>query len=163
MSEIDDLKILVTSRNPIIVIESREEQEVIASFRKLVVSACKALFVWSVTTGLKRLDINSDAQKFNDDPIKVLEQIKASGQPGIYLLSDFHPYLNDHKVIRLLKEIALQFELNNHTIVFVSHQITLPPEIEHFARHFPWTVPDRKEVLKMINDIAVEWMTEQKF
>lgn len=158
MSEIDDLKILVTSRNPIIVIESREEQAVIEGFKKLVGTAYKALFLWSITTGLKRIDIDLEVQKFNDDPLKVLEQIKATKHPGIYVLPDFHPYLNDPKVIRLLKEIAQQFEQNGHTVVLVSHKITLPPEIEHFARHYPWATPDRKEVFDIVNEIALEWM-----
>ncbi|MES2625237.1 MAG: AAA family ATPase [Pseudomonadota bacterium] len=158
MSAADDLKVLVTSRNPIILIESREEQAVIDGFRKLVVQASRALFCWSITTGLKRIDMNLDVQKFNDDPLKVLEQIKATQNPGIYILHDFHPYLTDPKIVRLVKEIALQYDMNKHTIVMVSHQIKLPPEIEHFARHFPWEAPDRKEVLEIVNQIAVEWM-----
>jgi AAA+ superfamily predicted ATPase len=157
MSAVDDLKVLIASRNPIIVIESREEQAVIEGFKKLVGSAYKALFTWSITTGLKRIDINLDVQKFNDDPLKVLEQIKATSHPGIYLLPDFHPYLTEPKVIRLLKEIAQQHDLNGHTLVLISHQLTLPPEIEHFARHFPWAAPDRSEVLQIVNEIAIEW------
>jgi SpoVK/Ycf46/Vps4 family AAA+-type ATPase len=158
MSAVDDLKILVASRNPIIVIESREEQAIIEGFRKLVGAAYKALFCWSITTGLKRIDIDLEVQKFNDDPLKLLEQIKVTKHPGIYLLPDFHPYLTEPKVVRLLKEIAQQYEQNKHTIVLISHNITLPPEIDHFARHFPWATPDRKEVMDVVNEIAVEWM-----
>lgn len=157
MSEVDDLRILVTSRNPIIVIESREEQAVIDCFRKLVIKTGKALFCWSITTGLKRLDMNMEVQKFNDDPLKVLEQIKGTHHPGIYVLPDFHPYLTDPKVTRLLKEVAQQYDKNQHTVVLISHKMTLPPEVEHFARHFPWTTPGREEIAAIVNEIAIEW------
>jgi hypothetical protein len=44
MSDYDDLKVLVESRTPIIVIESREERAIIKAFHKLVGSVHKALY-----------------------------------------------------------------------------------------------------------------------
>ncbi len=158
MSEADDLRILVESRNPIIIIESIEEQGVIEGFKRLVGKAYKALFVWSITAGLRRVDINLDPQRFNDDPLKMLEHIRLTEHPGIYLLHDLHPYLSDPKVVRALKEIAQQFDTLRHTLVLISHKVTLPAEIAHFARTFPWVTPSRNEVLQIVNEIAVEWM-----
>ncbi len=91
MSDYDDLKVLVESRTPIIVIESREERAIIKAFHKLVGSVHKALYSWSITSGLKRLDIDLEPQKFNDDPYVVLHHIKSTSHPGIYILPDFHP------------------------------------------------------------------------
>jgi hypothetical protein len=54
----------------------------------------------------------------------------------VYILPDFHLYLSNPKVTRLLKEVAQQGErAGHHTIVFISQALTLPPEIEHFARY----------------------------
>lgn len=50
MSDYDDLKVLVESRTPIIVIESREERAIIKAFHKLVGSVHKALYSWSITS-----------------------------------------------------------------------------------------------------------------
>jgi hypothetical protein len=44
MSDYDDLKVLVESKTPIIVIESREELTIIRTFHKLVGYVNKALY-----------------------------------------------------------------------------------------------------------------------
>jgi len=158
MSDFDDLKVLVESKTPIIVIESREEKAIIKAFHKLVGSVRKSLYTWSITTGLKRLDIDLEAQKFNDAPYVVLDHIHSTEHPGIYILPDFHPYLTNPKVTRMLKEVAQVGDQNNHhTIVLISHKIALPAEIEHFARHFEWATPDDEEILDIVNDIAMDW------
>ncbi len=159
MSDFDDLKVLIDSKTPIIVIESREERAIIKAFHKLVGSVHKALYSWSITSGLKRLDIDLEPQKFNDDPYIVLAHIHSTKHPGVYILPDFHPYLTDPKVTRMLKEVAQigDHKLSHHTIVLISHQIDLPDEIEHFARHFEWSAPDNDEILEIVNDIAMDW------
>lgn len=158
MSDYDDLKVLVESRTPIIVIESREERAIIKAFHKLVGSVHKALYSWSITSGLKRLDIDLEPQKFNDDPYVVLDHIKSTSHPGIYILPDFHPYLSNPKVTRMLKEVAQMGEhVSHHTIVLISHKIALPDEIAHFARHIEWSMPDDDEILDIVNAIAMDW------
>ncbi len=158
MSDYDDLKVLVESRTPIIVIESREERAIIKAFHKLVGSVHKALYSWSITSGLKRLDIDLEPQKFNDDPYVVLDHIKSTNHPGIYILPDFHPYLSNPKVTRMLKEVAQMGEhVSHHTIVLISHKIALPDEIAHFARRIEWSMPDDDEILDIVNAIAMDW------
>ena len=159
MSDLDDLRVLVESKTPIIVIESREEKAISKGFQKLAGRVHKALYSWSVTSGLKRLDIDVEAQKFNDDPYVVLDHIHSTQHPGIYILPDFHPYLSNPKVTRMLKEVAQigDHKISHHTIVLVSHKIELPDEIQHFARHFDWQFPDKEEILGMVNEIALNW------
>lgn len=154
MSDFDDLRVLLESRTPIIVIESREEKAIIKAFHKLVGTIHKALYTWSITSGLKRLDIDLKPQKFNDDPYVVLDHIHSTDRPGIYILPDFHPYLTDPKVTRMMKEVA---QIGAHTLVLISHKIDLPDEIAHFARHFNWAAPNDDEILEIVNDIAMDW------
>lgn len=156
MAALDDLKVFLKS-NSIIVIESREEKAIVAAFKKLMPTVHKTLFSWSVTTGLKRLDKELPSQKFNNDPYNVLEQINSSRYPGVYLLPDFHPYLSDPKIVRMIKEIAQNNQQNNHSLVFISHEITLPDEVSHFVRSVQWSTPNDDEILAIINEIALEW------
>lgn len=162
MSDLDDLKVLVESNTPIILIESREEKAIIKAFLKLIGRVRKSLYSWSITSGLKRLDIDLDPQKFNDDPYVVLDHIFSTQFPGIYILPDFHPYLTNPKVTRMLKEVAQigGNKLNHHTLILVSHKIELPEELEHLARRFEWQAPGNKEILEIVNDIAQDWRSK---
>jgi hypothetical protein len=107
MQNLNDLEILLGSSVPIIVIESHEEGRLIELFNRLIKNIPKSLFLWTVTEGLKRLDVDMPAQRHNSKPIELLTQIKMTRDASIYLLIDFHPFLDDPVHVRLLKDIAL--------------------------------------------------------
>ena len=60
-----------------------------------------------MTEGSKRLDVDMLAQRHNSKPVELLTQIKMARDESIYLLIDFHPFLEDTVHVRLLKDIAL--------------------------------------------------------
>ena len=124
----DDLAALLRSRIPIVVIESRDEARV----RSLVLATASqsrpplAVFEWLVTEGLRRTDIDlGTAQRFNSDPNQVLRSIR-DGIAGIYVLLDFHPYLDDPLNLRLLKDIAQDYPREPRTVVLLSQDLELP-------------------------------------
>jgi hypothetical protein len=92
-----DLEVILRSRIPIIVIETRDETRALEMLRALVMSGAGQhylpLFRWTVTDGLQRLDIELEPQAVNSAPTDVLKHIRAVTKPGIYVLLDFHPFL----------------------------------------------------------------------
>lgn len=65
----------------------------------------------------------------------------------MFVLLDFHPYLTDPLVVRILKEIVLDYHVNEHTIVLISHAIELPGELRRLGARFELALP---------NDVALE-------
>jgi len=55
-----DLVTLLRSRAPLILIESAEEGRVIEAFRHAIAQSLRPLFRWSITEGLRRLDIDDE-------------------------------------------------------------------------------------------------------
>ena len=106
MNDLHDLELMVKSQTPIIVIESHEEKRVVALFRELGARLGLPVSKWTVTAGLQRLERGFLPQSFNTSPGDVLRHIKSSDMRGIYLLLDFHPYLEDPLHTRLVREIA---------------------------------------------------------
>ena len=53
----------------------------------------------------------------------VLRHIKAVDDAGVYILTDFHPYLGEPVHVRLLKDIAISYDDVRHTVVLVSHEV----------------------------------------
>ena len=95
MRDLHDLELLLGSGVPIIVVETHEEERVIELFRQAVVRASKPFYHWTVTDGLKRLDRGIAPASEIREPTELLLEIKTAREPAIYLLSDFHPYLDD--------------------------------------------------------------------
>lgn len=147
-----DLEVLIRSRVPIVIVETHEENRVVEQFRRLALRLPAPLFRWTVTEGLRRLDLDLAPQSFNSKPLDVLKHIRATPKEGIYLLLDFHPYLDEPLHVRVLKEIALAHEESRVTIVFISHRLEVPPEIDKLTAHFEIQLPDPQT----LRDIVME-------
>ncbi|MGS0674363.1 AAA family ATPase [Shewanella sp. 0m-4] len=151
MQDIQDLTAVLRSNTPIVIIETYEEHRVIELLRKVSNILYQPLFSWSITQGLMRVDSGMGRQKFNCEPGDILGQIKSTTQQGIYVLCDFHPFVDDApRNVRLLKEIALEYESLKHTLVLVSHAFTIPPEIKHYCAHFRLSLPNSAQLLNLI-------------
>lgn len=162
MNDLHDLELLLRSRVPLIVIETRDEKRVAGLFAELAVSLAIPVMAWSATTGLQRIDYEAAPQRHASEPQQALGQIKATATPGIYLLMDFHPYLDDAYNVRLLKEIALEYADLGHTLVLVSHELELPAELAGFSAHFNLSLPDSERLEDIIQDEAGHWSEQHR-
>jgi SpoVK/Ycf46/Vps4 family AAA+-type ATPase len=157
MNDLHDLELLLRSRVPLITIETREEKRVTRLFGRLAVRLAMPVMSWSATTGLQRIDYVAAPQRHASEPRQALGQIRATATPTIYLLLDFHPYLDDHYNIRLIKEIALDYQTLGHTLVLISHEVTLPMELGGFSARFSLSLPDTKQLEEIIREEADHW------
>ena len=132
--DLHDLELLLRSDIPIVLIESVEEPRVLALFARLAVRIAEPAFRWTVTEGLKRIELDTDAEERLADPARLLRYLRAGAGRGIYLLLDFHPYLIDPLHVRLIKEIAQGYRDLPRTLVLVSHALGAdrrPDEEDH--------------------------------
>lgn len=157
MAELKDLELLVRSRVPLLVVETHEEGKARDLLVQLGVRLGKAVFLWTVTQGLRRLDMDMGTQAHNADPAAVLRHIKASSVAGIYVLADFHPFLDEALNVRLIKEIALEHASNDHTLVLLSHELQVPAELERLAAQVTLKLPDQGRLVEIVKEEAKRW------
>ena len=172
----NDLEVLLRSRVPIVVVESRDEAQVL----KALTGACAflsappavprpagtplargglPLFQWTVTDGLKRLDVQiGPPQRMLAEPADVLKHIRATTLAGAYALLDFHPYLRDATIVRLLKDIAQDYDRCARTVVLIGYEIEIPHELEHLTARVELALPDRNERRQLVEEVARQWM-----
>ncbi len=155
-----DLEIILQTRTPIVVIESHEEDRLRDILKAIATRLALPLFWWTVTDGLGRVDLDLAPQKHNAAPDKVLAHIKSARQRGIYVLADFHPFLNDPVHVRFLKDIATDFDQVESIIVLLSHEVSLPTELAPFSACFELELPDDRELRRIINAVASQWQAQ---
>ena len=156
MQNIKDLELLLNSA-ALIIIETREEARVMGMLDHLITHVAKPVFRWTVTEGLQRLDVEQPAQLYNAKPLEILTQIKLTGDAGVYLLLDFHPYMEDPVHVRLLKDIAQKYVNTPHNILFISHEFNIPEELERYCARFNLSLPDRSVIETIIRREARAW------
>ena len=156
-TDLNDLSLLLDSEVPILAIESFEEPRVLEMITRLAVNRASPLFTWSATEGLNRLGFGERVKDNEDskDPANVLNIIKADSQPGIYVLCDFHPYFKDEPLnIRLLREITMRHSMLGHTVVLLSHALSLPNELKRYSARFELSMPDEGQLMNLVRE---EW------
>jgi SpoVK/Ycf46/Vps4 family AAA+-type ATPase len=171
-----DLSVLIRSRVPIVVVDSNDESEVLKTilgasghppdphaqaqvFGPSEPSTALPVFRWTVTDGTKRLDVPlGTPERTGSDPPEMLKRIRASNVAGIYVLLDFHPYLADPVIVRLLKDIAQEYPHCARTIVLASAQLTIPRELESLTARCTLALPDREARRKIVEEAAHQWV-----
>ena len=163
MSDLNDLRMLLDSRYPIVVIETWEELRALDLIRRLGMKEGRPVFAWNAVDGLRRLEFDDvPSQKHTIEPDAMLGQIRGTSQPGIYALCDIHPFLDgEPKNVRLIKEIALHHERLQHTLVLISHQFTIPAEVRRYCTRFSLSMPDEKQLEHIVQDEARRFKKEK--
>jgi SpoVK/Ycf46/Vps4 family AAA+-type ATPase len=162
MAESKDLGMILDARIPIVVVESPDERRVMALLLRFAMQRALSFYEWRVTRGLELGGFGTAVENPGElaDPELLLAHIASTPGPGLYVLCDFHPYLKDDpKIIRYLKDIALDSEQLKNTIVLVSHELAVPTELGRLTAKFDLHLPSDEELMALIRTQAKEWAT----
>jgi SpoVK/Ycf46/Vps4 family AAA+-type ATPase len=157
VSDLQELELLVTSRIPVIAVESREETRVVDLFRRIATRQGLPLYRWTASDGLRRIDGEGGVAGGYLKPSDALGRIRGLSGPGLFLWLDFHPYLKDPLNLRLLREIAQTASLARRTLVLVSPRLDLPDEIAHHAARYRLPMPDPEALKSLVLEEARLW------
>lgn len=161
-----DLELILRSRTPIVVIESQDEARMLELLQGIAIRRASTqylpVFRWTITDGLQRLDISLEPQAMNSEPTDVLKHIRAVSKPGLYVLLDFHPFLEDPVNVRLIKDICIRYSEIERQIVLISHKVSVPQELEGFCARFDMALPNEQERASIVRKVVAEYDAENQ-
>ncbi len=159
MSGIQDLRFLLTARFPFIAVETYEETRALELLKAESIRRNTPVYSWSITEGLQVLDERENQiQSDTNEPVNLLQEIKYTLQPSLFILCDFHEYLTDAPVnIRLMREIALRQDICPHQIILLSPKVQLPEVLHEYAAHITMAWPNDHQLRHIILDESQEW------
>ncbi|HJT99051.1 MAG TPA: AAA family ATPase [Rhodanobacteraceae bacterium] len=159
----EDLITLLRARTSLLVVESAEEGRVVDAFRQAIAQSLRPLYRWSITDGLKRLDIDEDDEgNAPPDASMTLQAIRQCRTPGVYLLLDFQPYLRYTMTLRLVREIVQRIDCAEHTLVLVGPGYELPPELAGDATRYAFAQPDAEALAALVREEAFNYSRENE-
>jgi hypothetical protein len=159
-SEQHDLTVILRSRFSLVSIESHEERRVLALLERIAEANRWMLFVWSLVDGLRR-STQSDAMPMTRTLTECLGHINKTGQGGLYVLLDAHPFLDDPLNVRLVRQIALGYDKTPRTLVLVSPRLELAPELARACARFRLQMPDAKAIEALVRQEAQDWSRQR--
>ena len=153
-----DLQLLLHGRASLIVVETFDEPKAITLLQSFLKTDPAPLFQWTLTEGLCQcgLALLGDTDDTSVSLEKALLQIKQTATPGVYVLCDVHPFMDEPKIIRLIKDIVFR-SAPAHKLILLGPENNLPPELSRMAVAMPVALPNEEEILNIIRTQAEQW------
>lgn len=148
-----EIEVLIGSRYPVLYIISWEEKRVEDALFKIASAWKKKLNVWTVTQGITSIDAGYYANDNTKDPLSALDYILKEKEPAIYILKDFHSYLDKPEVIRKMRDVAYYFKKSFCTLVILSPILNIPSELEKEITVMDYPLPDYSHIEEILNKL----------
>ena len=152
-TSVHDLRTLIRSSHPLVVIETVEEERVLALLQSVTAQERMPLFEWSITRGLTRADESATLSKMTATPLAVLQHLHGLTVEAVFWLKDLGPHLQDPAVCRQLREVAAIYSRSRATCVLTGQPISLPMDLDKIAVRLELKLPDRDELLSMLQGL----------
>ena len=155
------MEVLIRSRTPLIAVESNEEPQIVRLVRQISRRLQLKAYRWTVTEGLQAFEPCDQPLQSVVKSQEVLEYIKTTAEENsLFVLLDFHPYLEDAVHVRRLKDIALTYASHYSTVLIVGYALRLPQELQPFVVSFRLPLPTPEELRGIVLDVAGDWGAE---
>ncbi len=147
MSFSDEFELLLRARYPAIYIPTPEEERVEA-----VIAQCaqrtgdRAVYIWDFVDGYQGNP--NDAGFGRRNPLQALEFVDKlpAASPAIFLLRDFHRFLEDISVSRKLRNLSRRLKSQPKNIVIVSPQVNIPSDLGEVLTVIEFPLPAPAEI-----------------
>lgn len=146
------IEVLIRARYPLVWILSSEERRAMDTIRSIALERSKKVFVWSITRGIEMEDGSCIADL--RDPLKLLDYIMELQSNGVFIIKDFHPYLNDPVVIRKLRDLAHVLKTSMKSALFLGPVLKIPAELEKETAVVDFDLPGKAELQAVVNGIV---------
>src|SRR5437868_1408581 len=99
-SPLRDLEAIIRSRTPLIAVESNEEPQIVRMVRQIAQRLQLKAYRWSITEGLQAFEPCDQPSRSVLKSQELLNYIKNEADNCLFVLLDFHPFLQDNVHMR---------------------------------------------------------------
>jgi hypothetical protein len=153
------LSLSIRARYPLIYLVTSEESRAEEALEEVGRSTGKEVIAWSCSKGFQ--PPQGDAKK-STQPEEALKYIDASDKKAVFVLKDFHPYMEEQKTLRLMRDLVNNLKRSYKTVLLVSPVLKIPPELEKDITVHDMPLPDADELGEVLNNLLEPYRKSQK-
>ncbi|MCH7944444.1 MAG: AAA family ATPase [Armatimonadetes bacterium] len=156
MDPIRELDVLIRAKYPIVYVVTWEETRFEETVREVAEKLKRKVHTWSVTQGMKPSVIRTSGPS---KPSKLAPELEAlalvheAPEFTLFLLRDFHAYMKDSRVVRLLRDLAARLRGRAQTLFIVAPTLTLPIELEKDITVMEYPLPSQEEISQQLDEV----------
>ncbi len=145
------------AKYPILYVVSWEERRVEEALKQVAEKLQRQLHTWSVTQGMQPPVVRtSGPAKPTALPgeLEALALIHEAPEFTVFLLRDFHSYMRDSRVVRLLRDLAARLRGRKQTLVLLAPSLNLPIELEKDVTVVEFPLPGPEDIDQQLTQVV---------
>jgi SpoVK/Ycf46/Vps4 family AAA+-type ATPase len=149
MDSAREVEVLIRAKYPIIYITSWEERRIEKALQTVCSNLNRTLHVWTLTLGMSPpipRPPGAGAAGTLPGELEALAEAHEAPEYTVFLLKDFHAFLKDNRVIRVLRDLSLRLRSRAQTLVILAPTLTLPTELEKDVTVLDYAMPDKDDL-----------------
>lgn len=161
-----ELEHLIRARYSLLYLLTWEEDRARRILIDLAVNLKKSIFEWSITDGLRTMDgTGQDPQgrKRTREPLAVLNEILQADVSAIYVLKDFHAYLEAPEIVRQVRDLAIALRRTKKTMVILSPVLKVPSELEKTITILDLPLPEYADLSALLDQTIQSASATRRF
>ncbi len=142
-----EFELLLRARSPLIYISTTEEERVESTIVQVAQRVGnRPVYTWDFVDGYQGNPNDNGYGKRN--PLQALEFVDklSPGSSGIFILRDFHRFLDDVSVARKLRNLSRKLKSEPKNFVIISPQITIPSDLSESIVVLEFPLPTASEI-----------------
>ena len=154
MSFKDEFELLLRARYPILYISTLEEERVEATIHQSAkTQGNRAVYIWDFVDGYQ--GNANDAGTARRNPLQALEQVEKlpANSPAIFILRDFHRFLEDISISRKLRNLARLLKSQPKNLVLLAPNVAIPEDLSEVLTVMEFSLPSAEEIRREIEGL----------
>lgn len=137
---------------PLLGVLSWEEERVVQVLKDIAQEIEYSIYVWSFSQGLIDSESIKDSLR---DPVEILDCILTEEGNAIFVLKDFHNFVDDPLIQRKLRDAIAYFRKGKtkKAMVLLSPFLSLPEELQKDFTVFSYPLPEEEELSALLFEV----------
>lgn len=152
-----EIDILIRARYSVLYLITHEEYRLESLIADIAKKQSKKFYVWTATQGMSKVKADEGqvgGDRFHD-PTEALNFIMEEKEAALFLLKDFHPFLEDPQVVRRLRDVEYDLRGAYKNILISAPELNLPIELQKSVSIVDIPLPDEEELFDLLNSMAL--------
>ncbi|MBV6491485.1 MAG: ATP-dependent zinc metalloprotease FtsH [Fimbriimonadaceae bacterium] len=157
MDSVREIEILIRAKYPILYVTTWEERRLETALQGVCSELKRKLHTWSVTQGM-RPPVNRTSGPPNPTTLpgelEALALVHEAPEGSVFALRDFHPYMKDYRVVRLLRDLAHRLRGRATTLILIGPVLSLPVELEKDVTVVEFGLPNAQQISDCLDSVV---------
>lgn len=156
---LNDIRARIEAGYPLLFLKTSEEDRWEKELAELALEIERGIVTWTITRGLQPPLSGENGQA--PSVAQLLDELGQYPEDHLFLVKDFHPFLNDPIIIRRLRDLLPDLIAHRKTLLIFGPVSVVPLELEKDSVKVELPIPDYEDLREEFDEVLAQLREQQ--